>query len=141
MLCSWLLNSINPKLHSTLPYTDTAKELWDDLEKRYSTPNTPKIYQLKNDIASRKQGGLNVAEFYAKLRNMWNELANYVKLPKCSSRKCICDIVGQVAELMDKKRTHRFLMGLSDEKDSPIHGQILAIEPLPTMEKIFNIVR
>jgi len=82
-----------------------------------------------------------VAEFYAKLLNMWNELANYVKLSKCSCRKCTCDIVGQVAKLTDEEKTHQFLMGLSDEKYSPIHGQILAMEPLPTLERIFNIVR
>ena len=141
MMCSWILNSINPKLHSTLPYIDTTKELRDDLEKRYSTPNTPKIYQLKDDIASCKQGGLDIAEFYSKLRNMWNELANYIKMPKCSCGKCTCDIGGQVTRLMDEERTHQFLMGLNDEKYSAIRGQILAMEPLPSLERIFNIVR
>ena len=116
----WIQNSIDPKLHSTLPYTDTAKELWDDLEKRYSTPNTPKVYQLKDNIPSCKQGNLEVVEFYAKLRAMWSELANYVKLPKCSCGKCKCDINRQLSRLMEEERSHQFLMGLSDEKYSNI---------------------
>lgn len=32
-------------------------------------------------------------------------------------------------------------MGLNDKKYSTLRGQILAMEPLPTLERIFNIVR
>jgi len=44
--------------------------MWDDLKKRYAMANTPKIHQLKADIANRKQGNLNVGEFYSKLKNL-----------------------------------------------------------------------
>ena len=54
MLCSWLLNVIDPKLRMNVAYSDTAKIMWDDLKKRYAMANTPKIHQLKADIANCK---------------------------------------------------------------------------------------
>ena len=54
MLCSWLFNIIHPKLRLNVAYSDTAKIMWDDLKKRYAMANTPKIHQLKADIANCK---------------------------------------------------------------------------------------
>jgi len=58
MLCSWLLNGINPKLRLNVAYIDTAR--WEDLKKRYSVANLPKIHQFKAAIANCKQGNLDV---------------------------------------------------------------------------------
>jgi len=33
MVCSWLLNIIDPKLRMTILYLDTTKIMWDDLKK------------------------------------------------------------------------------------------------------------
>jgi len=84
MLCSWLLNVIDPKLRMTVAYCDTAKGMWDDLRKCYGMANTPKIHQLKTDIANCKQSDMDVGEFYSKLVNLWNELNNLVKIPVCT---------------------------------------------------------
>ena len=42
--------------------------------------------------------------------------------------------------MVDEEKAHQFLMGLNDEKCSNIRGQILALEPLTPLDKIFNIV-
>jgi len=89
MLCSWLLNVIDPKLRMSIAYSDTAKIMWDDLKKRYAA-NTPKIHQLKANIANCKQGDLDVGDFYSKLMHLWNELSNLVKVPVCTCSGCEC---------------------------------------------------
>jgi len=38
------------------------------------------------------------------------------------------------------KKTHQFLMGLNDEAFSTIRSQILALDPLPNLDVIFNMV-
>ena len=38
--------------------------MWENLRKRYAVANTPKIHQLKAEIAACQQGGLEVVEFY-----------------------------------------------------------------------------
>ena len=52
MLCSWLLNVIDPKLCLNVACIETAHEIWQNLEKRYSVANLPKIHQLKAVIAN-----------------------------------------------------------------------------------------
>jgi len=91
MLCSWLLNIIDPKLRTTVAYSETAYAMWNNMKKRYSVANTPKIYQLKATIANCKQGSLKVGEFYSKQTNIWNELNNHAKVPKCSCKGCKCE--------------------------------------------------
>jgi len=81
MICSWIINVIDPKLHMSIAYVEMAAVMWENLRKRYAMPNTPKVHQLKTDIAACKQGGLEVVEFYSKLMCMWSKLNNYIKIP------------------------------------------------------------
>ena len=53
---------------------DSAQTMWENLQKRYSVANTPRIRQLKANIASCKQVNLNVVEFFSKLAGLWSEL-------------------------------------------------------------------
>ncbi|XP_075492423.1 uncharacterized protein LOC142530471 [Primulina tabacum] len=39
MLVSWILNTIEPALRSTITYVEIAKELWDDIKERLSVGN------------------------------------------------------------------------------------------------------
>ena len=41
MLCSWLVNVIEPKLWMTIADSDVAKIMWDDLKTRHGTANSP----------------------------------------------------------------------------------------------------
>ena len=96
-----------------------------------------KIHQLKAQIASCKQNKQEVVEFFNRLVGLWNELGNYVKIPDC---KC-----GAAAKLQDSwkidDKAHQFLMGLDDDSFSTIRSQILALDFLPPLEKIFNLVQ
>ena len=42
--------------------------------------------------------------------------------------------------MFEAEKSYQFLLGLNDDLYSQIRGQILAMEPLPFLEKIFNIV-
>jgi len=54
MLCSWLVNVIEPKLRMSVAYSDRAKLMWEDMKKRYALANTPKIHQFKAHISNCK---------------------------------------------------------------------------------------
>jgi len=43
-----------------------AQAMWENLSKRYAIANTLKFHQLKTDLVSCTQGGLEVVEFYSK---------------------------------------------------------------------------
>ena len=87
----------------------------ENLAKRYAIANTPKIHQLKTDLASCKQGGLEVVEFYSKLMELWSELENYAKVPHCTCGNFECVVGEKIMNMIDEERTHQFLMGLNDK--------------------------
>ena len=46
-----------------------------------------------------------------------------------------------MAKMMEDDEVHQFLMGLSDEAYSTVQSQILALDPLPSLDKIFNMIQ
>lgn len=115
IICLWILNVVNPKLHTSIAYADTAQDMWTNSQKRYVVGNTPKIHQLKADLAACKQGELDIVDFYSKLSGMWSELDNYTKVPYCTCGKCECELNKKITKMFKEERTHQFLMGLNDE--------------------------
>ena len=57
MIQSWIMNVIEPKLHKSVAYVDSAQKLWKNFKKRYAIANILKIHKLKVEIASYKQNG------------------------------------------------------------------------------------
>jgi len=122
MICSWIVNVIDSKLHTSMAYAEMAQALWKNLSKGYAIANTPKIQQLKIDLASCKQGGSEVVEFYYKLMGIWSKLENYAKVPYCTWGKCEYGVGKKVVKMIDEERAHQFLMGLNDERFSGLRG-------------------
>nr|XP_010909927.1 uncharacterized protein LOC105035912 [Elaeis guineensis] len=84
MIISSIFNSLNKSLHGSVAYVEKAKDMWDDLQKRFSQGNAPRAHQIKTEISSLHQEGLTVASYYTKLKGMWDELENYSAIPKCT---------------------------------------------------------
>ena len=145
MITSWILNVIDSKLHTSVAYEDIARKMWLNIQKRYSVINVPRIHQLKAEIACCKQGNMAVVEFYSKLMGLRSELANYIKIPnttcKCTCGKCSCDTYRTIIKMMEDDKTHQLLMSLDDDLFSSLRGQIVALEPVPPLDKIFNMVQ
>ena len=108
MLCSWLLNIIDPKVRLNVAYIGTAYAIWNDLKKRYSVANLPKIHQLKAAIANCKQGNLDVGDFYNKLNSLWNELMNHVKVPICTCKGCECEAGQKLIRIYEEDKARQF---------------------------------
>jgi len=136
MVTSWIMNVIDPKLHTSFAYAKSVGALWENIHKRYSIPNVPKIHQLKAQIASCKQNKQEVVEFFNRLVGLWNELGNYVKIPDCK-----CGAAAKIARFMEDDKAHQFFVGLDDDSFSTIQSQILALDSLPPLDKIFNVVQ
>ena len=44
MITSWIMNIIDLKLHPSVAYVDTAQKLLENIRKRYSISNVPRIH-------------------------------------------------------------------------------------------------
>lgn len=49
MVRSWILNSISKDIVGAFLYGNSAKELWDELRKRFGECNGPQLYQIQRE--------------------------------------------------------------------------------------------
>jgi hypothetical protein len=75
-----------------------------------------------------------VSNYFTVLKGLWDELINYQPLPPCS-----CGSVKILTDYREHEYISRFLMGLN-ESFSHIRGQILLLDPMPPINKVFSLV-
>lgn len=134
MICSWILHSIMPELSSSIIYSESALDIWNDLKERFSQPNGTKIYQLKRSLYECKQAHLSVTAYFTLLKSIWDELASYDSPPPCT-----CGASKAISSYYQREQVIQFLYGL-DESYAPLRGQLLLYEPLPSVTKMYSFV-
>ncbi|CAL8999400.1 unnamed protein product [Prunus brigantina] len=139
MVLSWILNSLEQDIADSVIYSDTAHDIWQDLEERFSQSNAPRIFQIQRDIASLTQDQMTVAAYYTKLKGLWDELASYNNVSPCSQRRIYCGAMKTHAEQEERNKIMQFLMGLN-ESYAAARGQILLMQPLPAFRKTYSLI-
>ncbi|KAH0679361.1 hypothetical protein KY284_020446 [Solanum tuberosum] len=56
MVLSWLLNSLSKEIVESVLYSQSAKEIWSDLEDRFGQTNGEKLFQLQKELNAVVQG-------------------------------------------------------------------------------------
>ncbi|KAF6155340.1 hypothetical protein GIB67_019866 [Kingdonia uniflora] len=134
MVNTWLLNSLSNAISESIIYASTAQEIWTEFQDRYKQSNGPRIYQLRCKIALYSQDNLSIIGYFTKLKSLWDELSSLVVIPTCS-----CGIAKAIQTYQQQFYLTKFLMGLH-ESYSAFRGQVLAMEPLPTVNKAYSFV-
>nr|GLL46085.1 copia protein (gag-int-pol protein) [Ipomoea trifida] len=140
MLVSWIRNTIELELRSTISHMEDAKDLWNDIKERFSVPNGPRIHQIKTELSECKQHGLTIAGYFGKLKELWDDLASYEQMPVCECGGCKCNISTKLDKRREEEKLHQFLMGLDEITYGTVRSNILAAEPLPSLNKAYGIV-
>jgi len=123
LLVSWIRNTIEPTLRSTISHMEVVEDLWNDLKDHFSVTNEPQIQPLKSDLADCKQRGLTIMEYYGQLKQLWDELGNFKQLPTCKCGKCTCNLARFWRRNEGKKKSTHFLWDwtrMSSELQDPI---------------------
>nr|XP_043615966.1 uncharacterized protein LOC122587871 [Erigeron canadensis] len=139
MVISWILNTISDSISNTLSFVNTASALWKELNEHYAQLDGHRIYQVTVDVTQLKQSNTSVEVYYHRLKGFWDEL-DALEAPYACTCNCICENGKTNGEREQRKRLVQFLMGL-DECYSNIRGQILLIQPLPTVAKAYSMIR
>ncbi|XP_075109063.1 uncharacterized protein LOC142180863 [Nicotiana tabacum] len=56
MVLSWLLNSLSKEIAESVLYSQSAEDLWSDLEDRFGQTNGAKLFQLQKEPSAVIQG-------------------------------------------------------------------------------------
>ncbi|KAK6920182.1 Retrotransposon gag domain [Dillenia turbinata] len=135
LVVCWIQNSVSNTMKSSLTFVDDAREMWNELQDRYSQQNGPRIFQLKRALASLTQEQDSISVYYGKLKVLWDELSMYDPIPSCSC--------GKLKVLLDRYQQDcviQFLMGLN-ESYANTRDQIMLLDPLPTVNKVFSMIQ
>jgi len=92
MVQYWLLNSLSENIRNSVLYFDTTKALWDDLECRFGQSNKARLFQVQKEFLCLTQGDLDIASYYTKAKQLWDESRAVSGVPTCTCAKCECGI-------------------------------------------------
>ena len=66
-------------------FLDSTREMWIQLEQRFSLSNGSRKYRINKEIYEVMQNHCAVNEYYTKLRSLWVELKDMNQLPKITN--------------------------------------------------------
>ncbi|PNX62704.1 hypothetical protein L195_g061274, partial [Trifolium pratense] len=119
---------------------ENAIDIWNDLRERFSQGDLVRISELQQEIYALKQDNRSVTDFYSELKTLWEELELYLPIPSCTCRqRCACEAMRSARRNHTLLQTVRFLTGLN-ENFSTVKSQILIMEPLPPINRVFSLV-
>ena len=123
-----------PGIAADAIHAETARDLWLDLEERFSQVNVPRIFELQQKIIFILQGQDSVTIYYSMLKGLWDELNVYSPIHHCT-----CDPNKTLEGYRDRDRSMQFLMGLN-ESYTTVRGPILLMNPIPTVSEVFSLL-
>jgi hypothetical protein len=132
IIASWIVNSLSKEIAATVLYSNSAAEIWNNLLHRFQQKNGLHIFELKKQLLELRQG--SVSAHFTHLKALWDELSDHTP-----QHQCTCDGVKPLLEHFHQEYVLHFLMGLNDNF-SAIRGEILCMDPLPTIQQVFSLV-
>ncbi|KMT10588.1 hypothetical protein BVRB_5g117090 [Beta vulgaris subsp. vulgaris] len=135
MLRGWLRSSIEDKLHPSITFSGSVKEIWDELRERYAAGNAPRVHQLKGELSECKQGRESVVEYYTRLKIIWDELANYSRVPTCT-----CGAAAELTKEREEEKVHQFLMGLDSKLYGNLRSNLLMEDTITSLARAYSLV-
>lgn len=142
LLVSWMKMTIDSNLLTNISHRDVARDLWEQIRKRFSVSNGPKNQKMKSDLATCKQHeGMTVEGYYGKLNKIWDNINNYRPLHICKCGRCVCNLAAEQEKDREDDMVQQFLYGLDENKFHTIRSSLTSRIPLPGLEEVYNIVR
>ncbi|XP_070049337.1 uncharacterized protein [Nicotiana tomentosiformis] len=138
IVISWILNALSKDIADSVIYSKTAKELWDSLKQRFRRSNGAKLYHPQKELSGLVQGNSDIAGYFTKLKQLWDEL-DTLNVIICCSCVCVCEGKGKLTKSLEDQRLIQFLMGLNDIY-AQARGNLLMMNPLPTMDVAYSLL-
>ncbi|CAH9130393.1 unnamed protein product [Cuscuta epithymum] len=129
-IITWINNSVEHRIGMQLAKYDTAKQVWDYLQKLYVRSNFAVQYQLEADIRALVQTeDMGIEEFYNKMTMLWDQLA----ATESAELRAFAPYIAR----REEQRLVQFLMALRSEFEL-MRGSILHRTPLPSVDSVVH---
>lgn len=139
IVVSWISRSLSPQISQSTVSIDNARELWLDLQERFTKGNYFRMSHLLQDLHSMKKGDRTLTNYFTNLKILWDELEHLRPTPTCSCQTvCTCDLSKAAKRFKEVEYVICFLKGLNDNY-SNVKTQILLMDPLPPINRTFAL--
>ncbi|XP_065873535.1 uncharacterized protein [Euphorbia lathyris] len=142
LVLSWLNQSVSTSISQSITWFENAYQVWQNLQNRFLQSDYLRIAELHDELASLSQGDLSVTDYFTKLQVIWEDLVNFRPILNCDcvpTGAATCTAIKNVRTQQGQDHVIKFLRGLNNNF-SMIKTQVLMMEPLPSIEKTFNLV-
>lgn len=109
---------------------------WLALKEHFQRKNGPRIFQLKQTLATLNQDQ-HSDTYFSMLKNLWDEYITY--RPTCICGKCECSGVEDLEKFNQFEYLMSFLLGLN-ELYVHARSQILLMEHAPIINKVIALI-
>ncbi|XP_074297286.1 uncharacterized protein LOC141627989 [Silene latifolia] len=109
MIVSWIMNTVEPSLRTTISYYEDAALLCKDLKDRFCVVNGIRDY-----------------------------IANHEQLRSCDCGNCTCNLGPKFGAFKENKRLHKFLSGLDNSYYATLRSNLLNTSVLPSVNHAYQ---
>ncbi|KAK6162863.1 hypothetical protein DH2020_002704 [Rehmannia glutinosa] len=60
VVISWIINSISKEISVSILFSESARDIWLDLQERFQQSNGPRLFQLRRDLLILKQDNISI---------------------------------------------------------------------------------
>ncbi|KAL2899278.1 Retrovirus-related Pol polyprotein from transposon TNT 1-94 [Bienertia sinuspersici] len=141
MVIAWILANVSENIKRSILFVDSAREIWKQLESRFSKTSGSRKYQLNKEVFKMKQQGRSVSDYYTAMKALWEEIDGLTMLPAIKvMTKEVNAFVKALSQHQEEQRLFQILNGL-DEGYSALRSHILMFSPLPSVEGACGILQ
>ncbi|XP_075107201.1 uncharacterized protein LOC142180160 [Nicotiana tabacum] len=132
MVIAWITNSFSREISTSVLGYDTDRKIWLDINERFGQSYGSKFIQIQRKIDTISQGTSDIASYFTRLRNLWDEMSTAYVCPVCSC--------GALPKFIEELKLFCFLAGLN-EFYSIVKSNILLMTPLPTVSRAYSMLQ
>ncbi|KAL2904693.1 Retrovirus-related Pol polyprotein from transposon RE2, partial [Bienertia sinuspersici] len=135
MVIAWMIGSMTSHVKESVMYVRNARDMWMQLERRFSLTNGTRKYKLNKVVYDLRQKEQSVTEYYTTMKSLWDELDAMSNLPPITVMTLeVQTFVNARNKQRDEERLFQFLNGFDDDYGSE-RSHILMFSPLPSVEE------
>ena len=82
---------------------------------------------------------MDIASYYTKAKQLWDESSAVSGVPMCTCAKCECEVNGRLHNYTEEQRLIQFLMGLNNSYIA-VRGNILMMSPFPSISQAYSLL-
>ncbi|XP_061372281.1 uncharacterized protein LOC133314771 [Gastrolobium bilobum] len=140
MVLSWIHRSIAYSIINLIMWMKRTSDVWNDLKQHFAQSSVFRIAEILEDVFRLQQGDRSISDYFTELKSLWDELETLQPLPACRCvPSCTCGAMVEVRATRERIQVIRLLKELN-EQFIQVRSQIMLMEPLPDLNKVFALV-